>query len=384
MDGLDAALVRAVGRGLDLKVSLLGEHSCTIPKEIKNVATGIRRNGEEMRPAAIAPAMLEFGEVHARAVEHLLAEHQPERLAVVAAHGQTSHHQPPVSWQLLNPFPISLVVDCPVVSDLRQLDLAMGGEGAPITPLTDWIMFRDKRESRMIVNLGGFVNLTFLPAGCRPDEVRGGDVCICNRLLDTIANDHLKVPYDDDGQHAAGGTIHQDAAADLCAIFTRESKDHVSLNDEFPQMNWLNNHVEAGMAGPDMAATAIDAIARQIGTRVRQSKPDVVFTAGGGAHNRTLLRAIEQHGDVVVKTTDDIGVPVQMREAMAMAILGLLALDGVPVTLPSITGRNPQASNRVDGSWLLPLSAVRAVSEQLMSPATHGRDPQIPDHQTSR
>src|SRR5690606_34298498 len=99
---------------------------------------------------------------------------------LVAVHGQTVHHEPPVSWQLVNPWPIAQYADCPVVTDLRGADLAAGGQGAPITPIADWLLFRDRREgaggrqTRVVVNLGGFCNITLLPGRSPPTGGQGG------------------------------------------------------------------------------------------------------------------------------------------------------------------------------------------------------------------
>ncbi len=105
-----------------------------------------------------------------------------ERLDLVVAHGQTVYHAPPLSWQLCAPGPIAHALQVPVLCDLRSADIAAGGQGAPITPIADHILFRHAREARAVVNLGGFCNITTLPAGDDATRVRGGDVCACNQV----------------------------------------------------------------------------------------------------------------------------------------------------------------------------------------------------------
>src|SRR6185436_14618647 len=141
----------------------------------------------------IADAALALGELHARAVAKAAAGC---RLDLIAAHGQTVFHAPPLSWQMLNPWPLVRDLQTSVVFDLRGADLAHGGQGAPITPLADWVLFRSNSRTRAVVNLGGFCNLTLLPPG-RPDMVRGFDVCACNQLLDHIARGILQRPFDE-------------------------------------------------------------------------------------------------------------------------------------------------------------------------------------------
>jgi len=291
-------------------------------------------------------------------------------LDLICIHGQTVFHQPPISWQLANPAPIAKQFSCPIVSDLRQADLAAGGQGAPITPIADWIFFRDERKRRAIVNLGGFCNVTILPAtnadassspsprtgtsSCRstPDDlsgIRGFDVCACNQVLDAVARAALHKPFDEDGAAARRGRAKPHAARTLMKALNQQRTGRRSLGTGDESTHWVNNQLQAGWSGEDIACSAAHAIARCIAEALRAHDIDEIVLAGGGARNLALTDAIADASNVTVIRSDGLGVPIDAREAMAFAILGALCADGVPITLPQVTGCAEPAP--ISGVW---------------------------------
>src|SRR5205814_430604 len=122
------------------------------------------------------------------------------------------------------PAPIVRAIGCPVVYDLRAADIAAGGQGAPITPVADWVLFQDARLGLAIANLGGFCNLTIIPRdGDEPSDIRAMDVCSCNQLLDTIARMLMRVPFDEDGKRAAEGHVNDEALLDLDGVLAAQA-----------------------------------------------------------------------------------------------------------------------------------------------------------------
>jgi anhydro-N-acetylmuramic acid kinase len=238
--------------------------------------------------------------------------------------------------QLIDVKPISSSFDCEVLTDPRQRDLQLGGQGAPITPLADWIMFRDEEKSTAIVNLGGFCNVTLLPASSTPEEIRGFDVCCCNLLLNTIAHHHFEVEFDCDGKSALQGTPNVEVTRAILDELTaqHDSKRSLGTNDDLGEHALqLGSH----LTPEDLLASATKAI----GSCITQAVSGInrVYLAGGGVNNESLIQSIRNHG-----TTETLGVPTQAREGMAMAILGALAQDGVSITLPQVTGRKETPS----------------------------------------
>ena len=158
IDGLDAALVRITGQGYAMKVAVL---NC-LEVELGDLAIPLKKLSlqQPMKAEEITRIAHDFGLLHLKALKELAGDN---KLDLISVHGQTVLHKPPLSWQLINPSIIAYGLDTPVVYDLRAADLAAGGEGAPITPLADFILFRNGSETRGIVNLGGFCNVTILP-----------------------------------------------------------------------------------------------------------------------------------------------------------------------------------------------------------------------------
>ena len=204
-------------------------------------------------------------------------------------------HSPPDSMQIMNPWPLAQRLGCPVISDLRGADLAAGGQGAPITPVADWVLFRSLDEDRAIINLGGFCNVTTLPARSGPESVRGFDVCACNQVLDACARTALGRAYDEDGQAALSGTPDEAAVGALLAVLRDQASGRRSLGtgDE------CGACVErfCSLAGVDLMASAARAIGTVIGERVRG--PGAPVLAGGGVRNAALVRSMVAHVGVI-------------------------------------------------------------------------------------
>lgn len=345
IDGLDAALVRVEGRGLDIRPSLVGFQS----RPLGDLAPRLRALAEQQPTTAreIAALARDFSLAHADAAKALLAEHPAGAPDFIAVHGQTVYHAPPLSWQLFNPAPLAAAIDAPVIHDLRATDLAMGGQGAPITPLADFLFFGHDQEPRAVVNLGGFCNVTLLPAGPRAQEttlgIRGFDVCACNHLLDGIARKLLQQPFDEGGAAALSGTVHADALEDLSGVLASQRRSAAgttrSLGTGDELTDWISRF-RAHIAPADLAATACEGLGQFIARALTDgdTPPGRILLAGGGVRNAALVQAIGEWSSGRVEPTDAHGLPSQAREAAEIAVLGALAVDGLPITLSAVTG----------------------------------------------
>ena len=356
IDGIDAALIAIDGRGLEMRATLLE----LVSSELRDLAAPLRALADQqpMTAAEISRLAWEFGELHANVIGSLLTtERRQYSPDLIAVHGQTVFHDPPRSWQLINAQPIAFRFDCPVVFDLRQADLAAGGQGAPITPIADWILFHDLHKSRAVINLGGFCNVTHQPArrgesaARHLDHVRGGDVCACNQLLDTAARVVLNQPFDPNGNTASQGAVNLDAAGALVEILRAQADTNRSLGTGDEATTWINQW-KGRLEAADLLASCADAIGQVVASSPYVATTDEMLIAGGGVMNQSLVDCIIGHSNAVVRRTDDLGIPVQAREAVAMAILGALSADGIPITLPHITGCSSPAP--VAGVWIKP------------------------------
>ena len=354
IDGeLDAALVEVRGTGLGLEarpVAVISWPLGALADDLRRVAAQ-----EPMPASELARIARAFGETHADAVAELCGDAgvAPD---LVALHGQTVFHAPPLSWQLIDPWPVAARLGCRVRYDLRGANLASGGQGAPITPLADFVLFADDAGAQTILNLGGFINATLLPRRARGvDAIRGFDVCACNHLLDRVARARLGARFDGDGAAAARGRADEALVGRIADAIAPRERDggnrSLGTGDEATRLVDLT----AALAADDACRTICEAIAAAV-ARVLAGREGAerLVVAGGSARNRALVEALGRRTGATVATTESAyGIPVGMREAVEMAVLGALADDGVGYCLPAVTGA---ASSAVDSALIEPLA----------------------------
>ena len=348
IDAVDAAAVRIRGRGLGARGECLGVSSAPLG-DLRGRLRGAQRQ-EPMSAGEFARLAHDIALAHLPPLRDLVRRHGTPDLVVV--HGQTLFHAPPISLQLIDPSVVAHDLGVSVASGLRAADLAAGGQGAPITPLADWMMFRSRSASRFVVNLGGFANATLVPS-CRPgatreewiDTIRGFDVCLCNQLLDHIARTRAGMAFDDGGAMAVSGTADAQVTDGLAAELDRQRRARRSLGTRDELVESLSQFAQH-LSPRDALASAVSAIGGTIACALDELLPPAtrgrgfrVLLAGGGARNAALARSIALACQAPATPTDSLGVPIEARESMAMALLGAAAIDGAPITLAQVTGR---------------------------------------------
>lgn len=347
LDAVDASLVTISGRGLEMRARVIGFASA----RLGSVREGLRElaRGGGVTAARVAGMRRALGLVHADLVARLARGREVDLAAV---HGQTVFHEPPRSWQMIDAAPIARALGRPVVADLRSADLAAGGQGAPITPLADWVLFRDREHPAAVVNLGGFCNITELPGpGGTVEAIGGADVCVCNQLLDHAAAVVLGRAFDDGGCVAAAGEISTGRADELRGCLQEQTRAGRSLGTGDELFSWVEREGR-GLSPADLLMTICDAVGQTIVGAIAGA--GLVILAGGGTRNATLVQRIRAHAghDAEVSLSSGHGVDPLARESAAMAVLGALSADGVAVTLPRVTGVAAPAP--VAGTWTLP------------------------------
>ena len=351
LDGIDAAFVSLKGQGLDLRLTDARHLSGPLGPDCETLESLAK--GQPVPAEDYARAATELGRSCGMLARKILGE---ETADLIVVHGQTIFHQPPYSLQLLNPAPIAEALDCPVLFDLRGADLAAGGQGAPITPLADWILFRGTTP-HSVINLGGFCNVTHLPdLGGDPDAITAMDVCSCNHLLDHAARRLLDQPFDESGTQAGRGTSDSDLAQELMVSLSRNETDR-SLGTGDEDLKAL-----APLWRCDDPCTALATLVEVLAGKICESIPSRqsrIILAGGGARNKALVDAITRQAERDVCTSDTYGIDVQAREAIAMAVLGALVQDGISICLPQVT--RPSRPSGSDGCWCLPRTMTNPI-----------------------
>ena len=359
IDGLDIALVEIEGHGLDIRCSV---KRC-ISKPLGDLSKRLRLITQRMPITAKEIAQVAHGLsiLHLDALKELI---DGEKIDLVSVHGQTVYHAPPLSLQMINPTPIAIGLNVPVVSDLRAADIAHGGQGAPITPIADFLLYRSDTETQCIVNLGGFCNLTLLqkcpeemPKNIEPvlSKIKGQDVCACNQILDTLARKLFKIPFDVDGLLSSKGSIKPEPFEHLESHLKDQaargsSGSSLGTGDELIS-GWIKQFSDK-YSSEDLVRSASAAIASTVVFKCESA--DRIILAGGGVKNKTLVAEITKRSDIAniqVELSDEKGIPSTHREAVAMSVLGALCQDRVPITLRQVTGAS---STSISGVWVLP------------------------------
>ncbi len=347
IDALDVALIEITGSGLAMKATIRRYLSHPIGDAL---SFSLRRFAQQRAISAgeIIQISHDLSSLHLTALKELIRD---DVVDLIAIHGQTVFHAPPLSWQLLNPAIVAYGCEVPVIYNLRSADLAVGGQGAPITPIADYVLYRSSEENRCIVNLGGFCNVTVLPQSNKINQIRGGDVCVCNQLLDQIARKLLSKPFDNNGEVALTGSAIKAPLNQLKGILSNQNIDRRSLGTGDESFDWLERYRNAYPAN-NLLRTACAAIAHTVWESVKQSKPHRLIIAGGGAFNMALMDELRAYStDTSLELSDQYGIPINYREATAMSVLGALCQDRVPITLTQITG---VSSAPISGCWVLP------------------------------
>jgi anhydro-N-acetylmuramic acid kinase len=272
---------------------------------------------------------------------------------VIGLHGQTVAHLPAsrVTLQIGDAARVAVRTGVPVVSDLRSADIAAGGEGAPLTPFADHVLFAGGAP-RVVLNLGGIANLTLIP-DADADHVRGFDTGPGNMVLDTIARTTGQ-RFDRDGAGARRGRVIAEALESAMAhpFFARRAPKSAG-REEFGGRFALDLEREVRERGgsyEDALATATQLTAQTIAEALRDETPPGlrwrdVLVGGGGALNPALMDAIGRGlAPIPVRPTDEVGVPAEAREATAFAILAAYRIRGLPNTLPRCTGASRAVS----------------------------------------
>lgn len=366
LDGLDVATVRLSGRARGLSAEVIDHLGIPFDEALREQLQRLASD-KPARPSEIAMLARRLGNLHADLCEEAVGRIEASmrgELAFVAVHGQTIAHHPAsvagpdwgTTWQLVDPFPIAERLRVRVCTDLRGADVAAGGEGAPITPAADPILFPLDRA--VVVNLGGIVNATRWPArdaelsGLSWPAVEGGDVGPCNLLLDPLAEALLDgARYDVDGAAAASGRADDRLVKSIVASVdaVMRSKDAGvpkrprSLGREQFGVAFIESTLREArrleLTPADVLASAVDAVAGWIAEWVGETCTTDVVLAGGGVRNLALVaRLVMRLPEARVRVSSELGVLPEAREAAAMAVLGAMALDGLPITIPSITG----------------------------------------------
>jgi anhydro-N-acetylmuramic acid kinase len=356
-DGVDAALVDIQGRGDALKVKmrawLTRPYSRMLQQRILDAST-------KGTVAEICHLNVLLGELFSQAALRVTARAglQPRDVALIGSHGQTVHHLPAgvkeagvgvirSTLQIAEPTVIAERTGITTVGNFRARDMAAGGEGAPLAPYAHYLLLRHPRRSRLIVNLGGISNVTYLPRQGGPDKVTAFDTGPANMVLDALVQrlSQGRLPFDRGGNQAAKGMMHRELLGELMAhpFFKRRPPKSTGREDfgaDFVEQ-LLTRQRAYRLRPEDLLATCAYWTATAVGSARRwlRESIDEVVVGGGGVYNETVMRHLRTvFRAVPVTTFDELGWESKAFEAVAFALLAYQTVSGHCANLPRVTG----------------------------------------------
>ena len=352
MDGLDVAICR-IEPGERLAVEMLAFETVPMPDDLRQDLAPERLTDI----AAVARVNQRLGHYFADALGEVA---RPFDLDLIGSHGQTVYHEHGVtSLQLGEPGPLAARFGCPVISDFRMNDIALGGSGAPLVPYVDQRLLGKAGEALLAINIGGIANFTALPGDPEAtDRVLGMDCGPGNMLMDELAArwSNGREKADMDGRLALKGMVDQQLLAWLKSHPYFATKLRPSAGREQFGGFFLDRVLEeAGIDLKDEAQVSdlmatltafsvwgvVDAYRRLVAPSLPVAG---VIVSGGGSRNPALMDGLQEgFGNIAVRASDDIGLPVDAKEAIAFAILASDRVDRRPTSLPSVTGARRQA-----------------------------------------
>ena len=340
MDGVDAALIEISRAGL----RTLGGLTHRYPQHLNTTLHNVIAPEARLSLEELASLNVEVGECFAQAGDLLLKTLKVPHaeITAVGSHGQTLRHAPraehPYSIQIGSPAVIAARLGLTTVADFRSMDIAYGGEGAPLVPAFHEWLLRKPGENRVIANVGGIANISLLP-GQPSAPIAGYDTGPGNCLMDAWCKRHRGIDFDANGEWAAHGKACRDLLGMLLADDYYFAAPPKSTGREVFNLAYLDEELSRGrftnLAPADIQATlaelTVETLAREVERR-GQNWFTKLFVCGGGAHNGHLMRRLaERLAPVEIAPTSVLGLDPDLVEASAFAWLAHMRLRNEPI-----------------------------------------------------
>jgi anhydro-N-acetylmuramic acid kinase len=366
-DGIDVALVKIAprkGKQPGPTLDLLAHRAFPYPKPLRHAilkAMAGQSDTQTTTTAELARLNWRLGLAYAEAVSATIAA-TGIKADLIGCHGQTIFHQGvpapyagrriACTWQLGEPALITAAAGVPVISNFRPADMAAGGQGAPLVPLLDYVLFAQPTRARVLQNIGGIGNLTVIPAGASQEKVIAFDTGPGNMIIDALMQQLFAKPYDRNGRTAAHGQILEPVLRSaLKEKFFRQPPPKSAGREQFGGAyaeRFLDACRKHSKLPQDAIATATALTAESIADAIRRwvlpltlnAQIDYIV-AGGGARNVTLLALLRDHLaplHCTLSTIDSTGIPAEAKEAVAFALLAWQTWHHRPGNIPSATG----------------------------------------------
>ncbi|MEM3257513.1 MAG: anhydro-N-acetylmuramic acid kinase [Thermoproteota archaeon] len=368
-DGVTASLVEVEGNYINTKVGLINYCTYSYDEPIRTLIFelfDLKKSNVEK----ICEANFLLGEIFAKAAIKIVKDSKLNlsEIDLIGSHGQTIYHMPKgklVKKSTLQVGELAVIAErtgITTIGDFRKRDMAVGGEGAPLVPYVDFILFRSDKKSIVIQNIGGISNLTYLPSGCNEEDVVAFDTGPGNMVIDYLVKKYTagKFNYDVNGQIASRGEVNKKLLNyfmnnEYFSLPPPKSTGREVFGSIFAESFAIEGE-KLGLKKEDIIATATALTAESIVRSyenfiLSKGTIDEVYVAGGGLKNNTLINMIRKRlPQVPILPFDILGFPSEARESIYFAVLANEFIHGNKANLPNVTG----ASKRVLLGTLVP------------------------------
>ncbi len=359
VDAIDIALVRLHGSATALRVEPLHFTETLYSEELQNrIFSNCEVASSNVNDICILHTAL--AHVYADAVRAACGEKDMDlgEIDLIGMHGQTLRHLPQAidlaghsirsTLQIGSAPTLATLLRIPVVHDFRSGDMALGGQGAPLVPYVDYMLFHSDEEDRVLLNIGGIANLTLLPRGGGIDSVLAFDTGPGNMLVDALMRRFFGREFDEDGAIASSGTVNGDLLTWMLQHpYFRQDPPKSTGRENFGE-DYLNNLLTIArdlsvLEVADLVATASECTVRSIGMHLRALLPAPqrfrLLVSGGGARNLFFMDGLHHSfPEAAVESTSALGISPDGKEALAFAVLANEWLMGNPGNMPVATG----------------------------------------------
>ncbi len=354
LDGIDVAICCFSNAEGQHSFKLIAFNTYPFPNEIKTILKEIISKNRFIDDISFIHFAL--SKMYADAIIDLFEKSSVDLkdIDAIGMHGQTIWHEPnpkeidglkiSSTFQLGSGACLAKLLDIPVVYDFRSADIALGGQGAPLVPIFDYNFLRSENENIVCLNIGGISNITYLPKSCKTSDVIAFDTGPGNVWIDLIANEFFNLNFDEDGKIARGGKINIPFLNKLKNIDFINQKPPKSTGRELFNRETLFNLIGIEKEN-DILATITYFTAWSIAKNIKQflKQVDIVILSGGGVNNLFLIELLkEELPKAILKTSDELGVNSEAKEAICFAYLAYRTLAGLPGNIRSVTGASKE------------------------------------------
>ncbi|MBS5926613.1 MAG: anhydro-N-acetylmuramic acid kinase [Clostridium sp.] len=354
LDGVDSVLVDIEGSGISTKINVIGFNTYEIPQEIKKEikqACSLDKSSSRL----ICSLNFKIGYLFSECVKNICSdcEFDINNLDFIASHGQTIYHIPEddndavkSTLQIGESSVIAYETKTKVISNFRVMDMAAGGEGAPLVPFSEYILYSNKNEGVLLQNIGGIGNVTVIPRNSSIDDIYAFDTGPGNMIIDEVMFKLLGKRYDNNGNVAASGVVIDKMLLDLMSEPYIQLKPPKTTGREKFGEQYVREllHKYGDLNKEDIIATVTMFTAKSIAENYRnfvlnRHKIDKIILGGGGAHNSTLVKFLKELlPELSVLTQEEVGYSSDAKEAIAFVVLGNETMHRSFSNVPSATG----------------------------------------------